>query len=287
MRNLLSYAGIAVVILALTGCFQVETVIKVNRDGSGTVEESMLMSKKAIAQLTGLMQDFAGQDGKKPKEKPPVFDLYDPPQLKARAARMGEGVSYLSGRRVEEKEFQGYRATYAFKDINRLVMHQNPGKDLAGGAATIDDGSKPDKVPVIFRFSKGTPSTLTISHQREKASGKPRQTEIYEEPVNEKIPKADAGTGEDVEKFLEIMQGMKFSLAIEVQGNVVQTNATHREGSRITVMDLDFGKLLGKPEQLAGMKALQMQSLDDAKQVLKAIPGMKIDLNDELTVSFE
>jgi hypothetical protein len=91
MRNLLSYAGIAVVILALTGCFQVETVIKVNRDGSGTVEESILMSKKALAQLTGLMQEFAGQDGKKPKEKPPVFDLYDPPSSRHGRRAWGKG----------------------------------------------------------------------------------------------------------------------------------------------------------------------------------------------------
>jgi hypothetical protein len=95
------------------------------------------------------------------------------------------------------------------------------------------------------------------------------------------------GQGVDEEKLLKMFEGMKLTMVIEVQGNVVQTNATHREGSRITVMDLDFGKLLGKPEQLAGMKALRMQSLDDAKQALKAIPGMRIDLNDELTVSFE
>jgi hypothetical protein len=94
-------------------------------------------------------------------------------------------------------------------------------------------------------------------------------------------------TGADMEQFREMMGGLKFSLTVEVRGNIVRTNATHQEGSRITVMELDFDKLLGNPEQIARLNRLQPKSFEDVRELFKDIPGMKVDLNRELTVTFE
>ena len=46
--------------LCLTGCIQVEKVIKLNLDGSGTIEEMVLFPKAALATL----QQMAGANGK-------------------------------------------------------------------------------------------------------------------------------------------------------------------------------------------------------------------------------
>lgn len=177
----------------------------------------------------------------------------------------------------------GYRAVYAFTDISKLLLTQNRGEDLTAASATIDDGSGKKREPVMFRFSKGSPATLTIRLPENNSAGNPPMEEKHEVQTAEGINR----TGADVEQFREMMGGLKFSLTVEVRGNIVQTNATYQEGSRIAVMELDFDKLLGNAEQIARLNRLQPKSFEDVRELLKDIPGMKVDLNKELTVTFK
>ena len=68
-----------VVLFLLAGCFQVSTVVRVNPDGSGTVVETMLLSKKMIARMNEMMQGFVGESGGKPEP----IDMFEPAKLKA------------------------------------------------------------------------------------------------------------------------------------------------------------------------------------------------------------
>jgi hypothetical protein len=283
MKKIVPHIAIILALLVLPGCFQVDTVIKVNQDGSGTVEETMLVSKKLLAQMNEMMQGFAGQAGNKGKNKVQPLDIYDPAKLKAKAAEMGSGVTYTSGKKVTTDKFMGYRAVYAFTDINKLLLNQNRSKDLTAAPATIDDGSSKKREPVMFRFSKGSPATLTIRQPEDTSTGKTSKEEKHEVQAVEDKNR----TGADAEQFREMVEGLKFSLTVEVRGNIVQTNATYHEGSRITVMELDFDKLLGNPEQIARLNRLQPKSFEDVRELARNIPGMKVDLNKELTVTFE
>lgn len=283
MEQIVQKTAIILALLILPGCFQVDTVIKVNRDGSGTVEETMLVSKKLLAQMNEMMQGFAGKEGNNEKNKVQFPDIYDPAKLKAKAAEMGSGVTYSSGKKIISDRFEGYQVVYAFTDINKLSLNQNRSEDLTAAPATIDDGSdkKPEKL--MFRFSKGSPATLTIRQPEDASVGKVAKEEKSEVQTTE-----DKNvTGANIEQFREMMGGLKFSLTVEVCGNIVQTNATHHEGSRITVMDLDFDKLLGNPEQIARLNRLQPKSFEDVRELARNIPGMKVDLNKELVVKFK
>ena len=282
MKKIVQKTAIILALLILPGCFQVDTVIKVNRDGSGTVEETMLVSKKLLAQMNEMMQGFAGKEGNNEKNKAQFPDIYDPVKLKAKAAEMGSGVTYTSGKKIISDKFVGYQVVYAFTDINKLSLNQNRSEDLTA-PATIDDGSdkKPEKV--MFRFSKGSPATLTIRQPEDASIGKAAKVEKPEVQTTE-----DKNlTGANVEQFKEMMGGLKFSMTVEVSGNIVQTNATHHEGSRITVMEMDFDKLLENPEQIARLNRLQPKSFEDVRELARNIPGMKVDLNKELVVKFK
>ena len=242
----------------------------------GTVVETMMLSKKMLAQMSEMMQGFAGEGGEKPR---PV-DLFEPGKLKARAAEMGDGVSFLSAKRAETPEYSGYTASYAFKDINKLKLSQQ--KEGTSGTLAVD---KTPSTPVFFHFRKGEPARLTIEIPKsgtadkasdEKKEGAPSQT-------------TDKGTltDEDAKKLADAFLSMKMALAVEVNGTIVETNATYRNGNRITVVNFDLSKLASpSPAQLEKLKKLNMTSLDDAKELLKAFPGMKMDMNDRLTVVF-
>jgi hypothetical protein len=259
----------------LAGCFQVSTVVRVNPDGSGTVSETMLLSKKMIARMSEMMQGFAGES----EAKPEPFDLFDPAKLKSQAAGMGEGVTYLSGDKTETAEYSGYTATYAFKDINTLRLNQQ-GSESAGMAG----GRKAPSMPLLFHFSKGSPATLTIEQPKEK-----NPVKAAEAPAeNAEAPKAARGVipDEEAKQLAEMFMGMKMTLAVEVNGAIVETNATHRNGNRITIIDFDlakFGSSLPEPEKL---KLLKDSSAADARELMKNFPGMKMDLNPTLKVVF-
>lgn len=270
-RRIISVVAVSL----LAGCFQVSTVVRINPDGSGTVEETMLLSKKMIAQMNDMMQGFSGEGGEKPKP----LDLFEPAKLKDQAAGMGDGVTYLSGKKSETAEYSGYSATYRFSDINKLKLNQQSGESSGGTG-----GQKTPSMPVLFHFSKGSPATLTIAQPREKSPVK--AADAPKEDTD--TPKGAKGaiSDEEAKQLAEMFTGMKMLLAIEVNGSIVETNATHRDGSRITIVDFDLAKFGSSLPQLEKLKRLQGSSAADAKEMIKDFPGMKVDLNDKLKVVF-
>jgi len=115
-----------------------------------------------------------------------------------------------------------------------------------------------------------------------------KQAEKFQEPKEE--IKKEQMDGPNSEMMLaqmkELFGGMKISLAVEVMGAIVRTNATHREGSKITLMEMDFGKLFEHQENLKKFSAQKPDTIEDAKKMMKDIPGIKVELNKEVTIDF-
>jgi sulfur carrier protein ThiS len=264
----------------LTGCFQISTTVKVNPDGSGTVEECMLLSKKMMAQIKEMMQGLAGEAGE--KQKP--LEMFEPDKLKAQASTMGAGVIYQSASKVETADYTGYRAVYAFADINKLRLSQQSDSPLGG--------SKSETLPLTFHFTKGSPGSLTIVQPHPAAT-----TKTPEAPAAEEAPKASAveapappaqSPAQDpaAEQFLEMLKGMKMAVAVEVNGTIVSTNASHRAGNRLTIIDFDLARLGSAGPGLEKLAQLNGRSLQDATELLRQIPGLTMELNDRVTVVF-
>jgi hypothetical protein len=66
----------------------------------------------------------------------------------------------------------------------------------------------------------------------------------------------------------------------------VETDATHRDGGRITLLEMDFGALLGDPESLERLVDLESTSPEKAKALLTQTPGMKVETREEVTIRF-
>jgi hypothetical protein len=260
----------------LSGCFQVETTVRLNPDGSGTVEEKMLLSNMIIGQMDQMAKAFAPPGG---KTKP--FSLYDPKKLRKQAAAMGPGVVFVSGKPLVEKGFKGYRATYSFKDINKLVLSSK-------GAGSMSElpGAKADKEQsLLFRFTPGKQARLVLRqpHPEKKAGTTDSRMETAASEGDTDKP---AMTPEQEKTMEEFLKGMKFSLNIVINGTVKETNATFRDGNRITVFEFDPGRMILDAKKLELLKKVEPASPEEAKAILKDIPGIKIELNDPLEVVF-
>jgi len=246
--------------LILSGCLQVHTVVKVNIDGTGTIEESVTYGK-SIAILKEIFDD----------ERNELSELRD------RSRSYGEGVSYVSSNRIRTKEGRGHRVTYAFTDVNTIRLNQNPDRVVSTGEKKTETGKPKTKDEyVTFRFTKGEPARLAILMPQED-----RSTVTVRK---DKKSRSRDEEGLDIARWL--VGDLEISTVVEIEGRVVESNATFRRGSTITLIDIDLDDLLDSEGFLDEASQYEEMSLNDAKRLMKKYPGIKVELNREVTVSF-
>ena len=278
MKNLRTLFAAVLFTLGLTGCMQIEKLVKLKPDGSGTVEETVVMSKDSIAQMEQMAAGFGGLGGKK-EDKPAAkgFDLMDEKKLKEAAGKMGEGVTFVSAKKIDSDKGSGFVATYAFTDINKLKLDQNPGEAMpAPGGAKTGGGPGASKVePVTFKFAKGSPAELVVK---------------MPVPDMAKAEKKEQPAGmEDMamQMMKQMFKDMKITMAIEVAGAIKETNAEYKDGSRVTLMEMDFNKLLSDPEKFKKLAKENPKTLQESKTLMKSIDGVKVETAPEVKIKFQ
>lgn len=269
-------ALIALLPLLAAGCLQHEVVVRVNGDGSGTIVERVVMSHEFIEMFKQM-----SAPGK-------PFQLRTAEQLRQDASNYGEGVRLHSGKNIETQFGRGYEAKYVFDDVTRLRIGQNPGDRMPGESS---EGAGVDG---------STGKFTTFSLRRD------RQSELVVHwPVDE--PSVDAGeepaasvenggadavgpTTEEERAALEMMtaafKGMRMAVHVEVMGEIVETNATHRDGSRVTLVEISFAELLSSEDALLQMAQQKPESVADLKEMMTLIPGLKLEIEPEVAIRF-
>src|SRR5262249_23048585 len=111
---------LAATALASSACFQMTTVMKVNADGSGTIDHRMLYSAAALAQLRQFAA-FGGGGGRGAQ-----FDPVSEQQAREMATAIGPGVSYVSSTPITTPAGQGRESIYAFTDLTQLRISTQP-----------------------------------------------------------------------------------------------------------------------------------------------------------------
>jgi hypothetical protein len=73
-------------------------------------------------------------------------------------------------------------------------------------------------------------------------------------------------------------------VAVEPEGRLVSTTSPFVDGNRVTLIDLDIDKAGSDPDLV---KKLQSpRTLEDAKATINSVPGLKITLDPEITITF-
>lgn len=266
------------------GCLQVEHLVTLKPDGSGTLSVKMVMPKAFIEQMKQ-MAEAMGQPGEDGKTKP--FDLLDENKLREDAAKLGEGVEFLGAERIAGDEGEGYIARYSFKDINLLTLDQNPGS----AAPTPGGGGAPGAGPemITFKFSPGRTAKLTIANPEVKMP-EAKSEDVQEQPAEEEpaAPSEDDAAAEQMATTMmqQMFKDMRVVVAIDFDGRIVETNASHVSGNRVTMMSLDFNKLLADPAKLKALSKVQPKSLEETKALLADIDGILVETKQNVTVEF-
>jgi hypothetical protein len=267
---------------ATSGCVTSDTLIKLNPDGSGAVVQKTLLSTGMIAQLNTMMQGLAQQmagnvAGQKDMEMPELFSEKD---ARARAAKMGEGVSFVSSCKIAAGGMEGQEATYAFRDVTKLKLNEKPETPSMPGLQASSSASGGE---TTFRFSR-----LPNGHSQLTAvfSPRPSKKASSEESVTEPRKATKAPTAEQLEQAKKFLAGFRIGMAVEVQGNLVKTNSVYQEGPKITLLEMDFSEILSNDTLLQQAAAIKGQNLEEAKELLKGLKGFKINLDPEVRIEF-
>jgi hypothetical protein len=82
-----------------------------------------------------------------------------------------------------------------------------------------------------------------------------------------------------------LFAGARRSIADEPPGRLVRTSSPYVTGQRVTLVDVNADSLLGDDTLLQRLQAARTP--DEAKTILKSVPGLQINLDPEITIEFE
>ena len=280
MKKLFASLAIFFVVLTIAGCIDVKTKIKVNKDGSGTIEETMFMSSEMVEMMKQFMSGF-GADSTNTQE----FNLYNEEELKNKASDYGEGVQFLSGKKLEDDGREGYAAIYSFADLNKLKFDQNPDSKIPEGVEAAEPEPK-QKEYITFKFDKNNGSEITInmpsSTDENENADSDKDTSMENENTN-----SDSLNAGDLSKLKALLKDFKISLVIETDGEIEETNASYVDKSSVTIFDLNFNLLLDNPEKLAALKKINPNDMQELKGILQDVTGVKIETSKTIKIKFD
>ncbi len=253
------------------GCLEVETTINLNKDGSGTLEEKVLMKKEFVDMMSGFNLKSENDTAQTKR-----FSLFNPEELKADALKYGENVEYVSGKEIVEKGKEGYKAVYKFKNINQLKIDNDPSSKVS--LADSSNQNKPKEF-ITFSFAGSNPSELTINMPKAKFN------DSSETIIENKDTLNANNTVQD--EFLKFMKDFRFALQLHVNGKIKSTNASYVKGSNITLYNVEFDKLLENKKEVDKLNNFKSQDIDEMKKILEKIPGIKIELKEAVKVKFD
>jgi hypothetical protein len=251
--------------LASSACFQMTTVLRVNGDGSGTINHRMVYTKAALAQLKSFAALGGGRSGA-------AADPLSEQQARDTTASIGPGVTYVSSELVATPLGQGREAVYAFTDVSTLRISTQPA--APGGINLKVQG-------VSTQPSASESITFTLTHE---ANGNAMLHIHVPEPNYLDFFGSPQAAGQ-IGMIKTMLAGARVLLAAEPAGTLVKTSSPFVDGSRVTLLDIDLDTVLSDETLLPRIQAVAANPAE-AKAVLLGAKGLKINLDPEITLEF-
>jgi hypothetical protein len=255
-------ACLLIVGASCAGCFQMATVMKVNGDGSGTVEHRMLFTAQALAQL----RQFSALGGSRGQAVDPTSEQ----QAREMASALGPGVTYVSSSPITTPTGQGRDAIYAFTDVNQVRVAAQP---AAPGGATI-------KAQGLSTHAE----MLTFSMTREPSGNMILHIRVPEPALVEALGSNAASAPQQIAMVRTLLAGAHVTLGVEPAGQLVRTSSPYVDGPRVTLLEVDLDQVLKDETLVARVQAAKTP--EDLKAALKDVPGLKVTLDPEITIEF-
>jgi hypothetical protein len=258
----------AMAALFMGGCLQSSLLVKVNGDGSGTIEHRTLMTAAALAQLRQFAGAFGQADGK------PV-DPFSEDAARTAATRMGEGVTLVSSTPLTTSAGEGRTNVYQFRDITKLRvndMPQAPGNlDVHAG----DGGIDPSRAAITFDLARSPDGNVLLTLHG------PGQ------PLNRNLT-GGSGLGPagpaQLAMLRQMLAGLRIGVQVEPVGRLIRTSSPFVDGATVTLFDLDFDQMM--KDETVWTRLQNLKTPEDIAAAAKTVPGLRVNLEPDITIEF-
>jgi hypothetical protein len=198
---------------------------------------------------------------------------------RAKASQYGPTVTFVSATPVKSETMGGYKALYAFKDINAIRINQNPENKTEKLGESKDQSPKKEEI-IRFRFVKGPVSTLFVTMPEHKDT-KNDQVQKGNDPIKSQTDP------QSVEMMKELFKDMLVKVSLEIDGTIIKTNAMYRNKSELTLVELHFGQIIENKEVFEKVSAAEPKTIEEMKELVKDLEGLKIEMNNPIVVEFK
>lgn len=254
--------------LVASSCFQQHIEISLNKDGSGTVTEETSLGGQILAMMAGAP---GGADEA-------IAGMLEEAKTKAaaRAKVLGDGVELQSVEPYNKDGRKGTIVVYSFKDINDLKYSPDGGAlNMAGGGEDgIEAEAEPAEKPLQFSYKDGT---LTLINKDEKKEGPDDPADDDNEEMGD----------QELAMAKQMLGDMRVSLKLNFPGGIAKTNASHIDGNKATIMDIQVGKILEQPEKFKEMNRAEPETPAEMLAILKGVEGVVIEPQEEVTFTLK
>jgi hypothetical protein len=284
--NLISLRSMAVILslVYLTACINSETVVQLNPDGSGRIIEKTLFSQEFVQQMTQMFKGMVDQIGQNSSDNKTAkgLDLFSEESARKRASIFGEGVTFVSSQKIQNADWEGLEAIFEFKDIRKVHLSETPRQS---GLSGLQAPSSVESKPTTFEFTRLPNGNSVLTVVTPPLEKKDRE-EADDESEEQSESSESVGSSGNAEAVKKMFAGFRIASSIDVQGTIHRTNFPYREGSRLTLLEIDFAQLLANEEKFKEFQKHQPKTLDEAKLLLKEVKGIKIPLDSKMQVEF-
>jgi hypothetical protein len=196
-----------------------------------------------------------------------VFSVAD---AKAKAAKMGEGVTFVKSEPIKTAKAEGLKSFYAFKDINKLGLTTSPSKPNAPG---MDQGPKDEGSRISFKLTK-------------QANGNALLTTVFTEKERDAAVKKEEPKPGEMMMMKQFFQGLHIAIQVEPSTKLVKTNAPGKEGNVVTLMEVDMDQVMKDDANFMKFAKTQNMGMIESSKAMKGVPGIKIPETKEITIEF-
>jgi hypothetical protein len=244
---------LAAVSFILTSCLEIKSTVIVNKDGTATIEESVLLG----AQLAAMMQAGGGQ-GDQLKGL-----VMDKAKAEERAKKLGEGVTVKSHEEVKTPDGKsGVKVVFAVADLAKLkYVPFEPEQE--GKPASKSE-------PMTFALS-GSSLTITNPEADKKKGGGSEKPKKNPEQIAQM--KAQMGM------MKPMFAGMRMTIEVKGAGGIASSDATHFNDGTVSYLDIQFDKLMDNTD--AFMEVMESgeggMSMSEAATKFNKVEGLKIE----------
>ncbi len=236
------------------------TVLKVSGDGTGTIVHRMVYTNQALAQLRQFAAFGGGRGG--------TFDPLSEQQARDMAASIGPGVTYVGSTPVTSPTGQGRESTYTFTDVSQLRISTQPA--TPGGVSINTPGLSATSESVTFSLTH-EPDGNAVLH-------------IHVPEPNFLDALGSPAAASQIGMIKTMLAGARLLLVAEPAGTVARTSSPYIGGQRVTLLEVDLDEVLKDETLLPRLQAAKTQ--DEAKAIVQAAQGLKINLDRDITIEF-